>query len=329
MFDGLKCSGYPNQMRRRVAWPRRFSAGLLIAVTAAGCGAGAGSLASGAAPPRNASPARLARASDGPANRGLSSAVSQCLPLKDPAAGVAAYAADGTRLPFDVRAGHEPGTQPRCRPDELRVSRLAKLSIDGQPTYLRRGGCQTPCVVRQATVHVPASAFASPLRLLGVAARHGDGAPLAGCRASVRDAPQLAGRALERMFYKRPTRGQAARGISADVGARWSNYGDPGALYRSVTGRAANYDYLLWNLPRTPRAVLHGGGIVEAVIAQGDPIELCPGSEETLPSWGADGRADGDVEVAYAALRTGSGARLYGWVLLAYTHRGRRQALTT
>jgi hypothetical protein len=305
-------------MRRRAVCVRSLSAGLLITVTAAGCSVAASS-------DRQRVGAAVAR----PANRGLPSAVSQCLRLKDPAAGVAAYAADGARLPFDVFAGHEPGTQPRCRPDELRVSRLAALSIDGQSTYVRRGGCQTPCVVRQATVHVPASAFASPVRLLGVAARHGDGEPLAGCRAKVRAAPQLAGRALARMFYKRPTAAQPARGISPDVGARWSNYGDPGALYRSATGRAANYDYLLWNLPRTPQAVLHGGGIVEAVIAQGDPIGLCPGSDLTLPSWGADGRADGDVEFAYAALRAGSGARLYGWVLLAYTYQGHRQTLTT
>jgi hypothetical protein len=308
---------------------RRVSAGLLIAFTAAGCGAGASPLASGAAPPQHAPPARLAGASGGPANRGLSSAVSQCLRLRDPAAGVAAYAVDGKRLPFDVFAGHEPGTQPRCRSDELRVSRLAELTIDGRLTYVRRGGCQTPCVARQATVHVPAGVFASPVRLLAAAARHGDGAPLAGCGVRVRDAPQVAGRALERMFYKRPTPGQAARGVSTDVGARWSNYGDPGALYRAAGRRATNYDYLLWNLPRTPRAVLHGGGIVEAVLAQGDPLALCPGTDLTLPAWAADGRPDGDLEFAYAAVRDASGARLYGWVLVAYSYAGRRQTLTT
>jgi hypothetical protein len=263
------------------------------------------------------------------ANRGLSSAVSQCLPLKDPAAGVAAYTADGARLPFDVFAGHEPGTQPRCRPDELRVSRMASLTIDGQSTYVRRGGCQTPCVVRQATVHVPAGAFAGAVRLLSPAARHGDGAPLAGCRARVRDAPQLAGRALERMFYKRPARSGAGRPLRPDVGARWSNYGNPGALYRTPAHPATSYNYLLWNLPRTPRGVLHGGGIVEALVAQGDPVALCPVTHLTLPAYGADGATDGSVEFAYATVETGSGAHLYGWVLVAYTYRGHRQRLTT
>jgi hypothetical protein len=265
----------------------------------------------------------------GPADRGLSSAVSQCLRLKDPAAGVAAYAADGARLPFDVFAGHEPGTQPRCAPDELRVSRLAALTIDGRSTYVRRGGCQAPCVVREATVHVPAAAFAVGVRLLGVAARRGDGAPRAGCRTVVRDAPQLAGRALAAMFYKRPAASTPGPAPSAETGARWSNYGNPGALYATGEGPRTSYNYMLWNLPRTPRGVLHGGGIVEAVIARGDPIELCPATALTLPAYAVDGRADGDVEVSYAAIRAGSGTRVYGWVLLAYTYRGHRQRLTT
>jgi hypothetical protein len=304
---------------------RGLWAGPLILLVAAGCSAGASPPAGGATPRRGASSSRRTAA----ANRGLSSAVSQCLRLKDPTAGVAAYAADGARLPFDVFAGHEPGTQPRCRPDELRVSRMASLTIDGQPTYVRRGGCQTPCVVRQATVHVPAGSFASSVRLLSPAARHGDGAPVADCRAGVRDAPQLAGRALARMFYKRPNVARPGRAIRPAVGARWSNYGNPGALYRTGGRPATSYNYLLWNLPRTARGVLHGGGIVEAVLAQGDPIELCRATHLTLPAYGADGRSDGDVAFAYATVHTESGAHLYGWVLVDYTYQGRRQRLTT
>jgi len=294
----------------------RLCAGLALLTLASGCGADA-------SPPPAARPA--------PSNLGLASTVSECLPLKDPAAGVPAYASDGARLPFDVRPGHEPGTAPRCGPGELRVLRLESLSIGGQATYVRRGGCQTPCVVRQPTVHVPAAAFARPVRLLAAAARHGDGAPRPGCRTTVHDAAQLAGRELARMFYKRPTETPAGTAIRPDTGARWSNYGDPGALYRGRGGApAADYDYLLWNLPRTASGVLHGGGIVRAVIARGAAIELCPAARLTLPAFDADGRLDGQVEFAYAELHPAPGAAIFGWVPLAFTYRGGpRQRLTT
>jgi hypothetical protein len=291
----------------------RVSAALLILVLAAGCSA---------ASSFSRTPRRLTQ----PPNNGLGSAVSECLRLIDPAAGVTAYASDGARLPFEVFAGHEPGTAPRCAANELRVLRLESLSIGGAATYLRRGGCQTPCRVREATVDVPANVFAGAARLLPVTDRRGDGAPLADCTATARNAPQLAGRELTQMFYKRPASG---RPISPDTGARWSNYGNPGRLYRGQAAAAANYDYLLWNLPRTPRGVLHGGGIPRAVIAQGQPIELCPAAHLTLPAYDAAGRLDGDVEFAYAEVRAGVATALYGWVLLAYTYKGLHQRVTT
>lgn len=265
-----------------------------------------------------------------PSNNGLSSDVSECLRLKDPAAGVPAYASDGTRLPFDVFAGHEPGTQPRCRPDELRVMRLETLSVGGRLTYVRRGGCQTPCVVRQATVHVPVSAFSGRIRPLGTAARNGDGRPVSGCHTSVRAAPQLAGRGLAEMFYKRAAETPAGTPRTPDTGARWSNYGDPGRLYRGRTSSvAADYDYLLWNLPRTASGVLHGGGIVEAIIARGQPISLCAATRLGLPAFDAKGRVNGRVEFAYAELRPAPGEAIYGWVMVGYTYAGHPQSMTT
>jgi hypothetical protein len=101
--------------------------------------------------------------------------ISTCVRAKDPAR-VRALALDGARLPFDVAAGHEPGSRPRCRDDELRLLRLQSLRIAGERTYVRRGGCALPCVVRQATVHVPASAFARPVGLLPRSARNKRGA---------------------------------------------------------------------------------------------------------------------------------------------------------
>lgn len=252
------------------------------------------------------------------------SLISACVRATRPAR-VRALTFDGARLPFSVAAGHEPGSRPRCRPGELRVLRLQALRIGGERTYVRRGGCALPCVVRQATVHVPASALARPVSLLPHAARNGNGAAVADCRQEVRNAPQHVGADLHRMYYKRPAELRERRnaGRSGGAGARWSNYGDPGVTYRSPTGRRAHYNYLLWNLPRTRSGLLPGGGIVEAVLRQGQPIALCAGERLSLPSFDRRGAPNGQVDFGYAKVRSDNGSRsyaLYGWVLLGYRH---------
>ncbi|HWC26184.1 MAG TPA: hypothetical protein VG474_06330 [Solirubrobacteraceae bacterium] len=255
------------------------------------------------------------------------SMISHCVRAKRPAR-VRALAFDGTQLPVSVAAGHEPGSRPRCRPDELRLLRLQALSIAGERTYVRRGGCALPCVVRQPTVHVPASAFVGRVRLLPRAARNGNGEPVSGCGRQVRTAPQLAGRALRRMFYKTPAELRRRRnaGRSGGIGASWSNYGDPGGTYRSPAGRVAHYNYLLWNLPRTPAGVLPGGGIVRAVLPAGQPIVLCEGQRLSLPAFDRRGIPSGHVDVGYARVRSAARAgastyAIHGWVLLGYRYR--------
>lgn len=251
------------------------------------------------------------------------SPISQCLRARSPDR-VRALAFDGTQLAASVAAGHEPGTRPRCRRDELRVLRLEALSIGGKRTYVRRGGCALPCVVRQATVHVPARAFARPARLLGRSARNGNGEPVADCGEQVRTAPQQAGSELRRMYYKTPAELRERRnaGRSGGIGASWSNYGNPGATYRSPAGRRTHYNYLLWNLPRTPAGLLPGGGIIRAILRSGQPLALCSGQRLTLPSFDRDGAANGAVEFAYARVRS-AGAPSYaihGWVLVGYRY---------
>jgi hypothetical protein len=115
------------------------------------------------------------------------------------------------------------------------------------------------------------------------------------------------------MFYKRPG-DLPGRSIA---GARWSNYGDQS---RRFGGRP--YGYLLWNLPRTATGVLPGGGIVQAVLSQGQPLLLCDVAELTLASFDARGRRNGSVRFAYAAVRDGD-ARIYGWVMRGYRRAGR------
>ncbi len=250
-------------------------------------------------------------------------AISQCLRLRHRGR-VRALAFDATQLPASVAAGHEPGTRPRCRRDELRVLRLQALTIGAEHTYVRRGGCALPCSVRQATVHVPASAFTRPISRLARGARNGNGEPLRDCAERARNAPQRTGPELRRMYYKTPAELRARRnaGRSGGIGASWSNYGDPGATYRSPAGRRAHYNYLLWNLPRTPSGLLPGGGIVRAILRAGQPLALCSGQRLTLPSFDREGAANGAVEFAYARVRSASAPSyaIHGWLLIGYRY---------
>ena len=258
-----------------------------------------------------------------PNNAFEASLISECVPARRPQR-VRALTFDGKQLPASVAAGHEPGSRPRCRHGELRLLRFEALQLDGARTYVRRGGCALPCVVRQATVHVPARAFARPVSLLARSARNGNGAPVAGCDTPVRNAPRAVGGALRRMYYKTPAELRARRnaGRSGGAGARWSNYGDPGRTYRSRGGRRASYNYLLWNLPRTLHGLLPGGGIIRAVLREGQAISLCAADRLRLAAFDRAGVVNGDVEFAYARVQAG-GSRAYaihGWVLVGYRY---------
>jgi hypothetical protein len=262
------------------------------------------------------------------------SLISECVAVRDRAR-TPAIAFDGRPLPFALATGDEPGTRPRCRGDELRLLRLQALSIGGERTYVRRGGCALPCRVRQATVHVPASALARPVELLPIAARNGNGAPVAGCGQRVRNAPQRVGGELRRMYYKTPAELRARRraGRSGGDGARWSNYGDPGGTYAGPSGAVTHHNYLLWNLPRTTRGLLPGGGIVRAILPAGTALALCAGERLRLPAFDVRGKPNGHVDFGYAKLRGrtpgGGSYAIYGWVLLGYAYEGQPYVATT
>ena len=308
-------------MRARVV---ASACGVALAVACAAAAAVAVALA-----PSAPGDARARHAANNPFAASL---ISECVRAKRPQR-VRALAFDGTTLPRSVVAGDEPGSRPRCRADELRLLRLEALSIDGTRTYVRRGGCARPCIVRQPTVHVPAGALARPSVPLPHAARNGNGEPHAGCTERARNAPQRAGPALRRMYYKTPDdlRERRNAGRSGGAGARWSNYGDPGGTYRSPAGRRAHYNYLLWNLPRTRSGLLAGGGIIRAILRAGQPLSLCPGERLTLAAFDKQGRPDGEVDFGYAKVRSAGGRGSYaihGWVLLGYRHEGQIHVAT-
>ena len=239
---------------------------------------------------------------------------------------IPAYALDGTRLDAPVRTGHEPGTHPRCADGTLRVMRLGTVTIDGAPAYLRRGGCQTPCVVRQPTVLVRAADLATTPALLPRSVLAGDGAPAPGCSRTATTTPASAGLALGHMYYKTPAEIGSTRRRTAVVGdsARWSNYGDPGRRFQSASGSHSDYGYLLWNLPRSQAGgPLPGGGIVRAPLAAGAQVTLCAPPKLTLPSFDATGRPNGSVQFGYARAVDGAGAPIFGWLLVGYTYHRR------
>ena len=262
------------------------------------------------------------------------SLISQCVAVRDRAS-TPALTFDGTRLPFELATGAEPGSRPRCRAGELRLLRLQALSIGGERTYVRRGGCALPCVVRQATVHVARSALRRPVRLLPIAARNGNGAARPNCRETAYTAPQVVTSTLRRMFYKTPAELRRRRnaGRSGGDGARWSNYGDPGATYASGGRPAIHYNYLLWNLPRTRRGLLPGGGIVQATLRAGTAVGLCAAARLRLPAFDRRGTRNGRVDFGYARVRAatagGGSYVIYGWVMVGYRYRDAPYVATT
>ena len=75
--------------------------------------------------------------------------------------------------------------------------------------------------------------------------------------------------------------------------------------------------------------MLPGGGIVRAVLSQGQPLSLCDVGALTLPSFDSRGGRNGVVRFAYAQVAAG-GQIVHGWVMLGYRRTGRafRRTLT-
>ncbi len=262
--------------------------------------------------PGGAAQAQRAAAEFAP-NNTMSGHVSTC--VRPRRRSITALTFDGRVLPFRVTAADEP----RCRGGALRILRLQPLVIDGEVTFVRRGGCdraarRTRCT-RQPTAHVRGHDLA-PVEV-DTPERNGNGAAVSSCARATFTAPATVGPELDRMFYKQPSE-LPGRSVA---GALWSNYGNPGRRFGP-----ASTSYLLWNLPRTASGVLPGGGIVEAVLAHGQRVMLCDLPGLSLPSFDARGRRNGRVRFLYAAV-TGDGQTIYGWVMRGYAFR--RQPFTS
>jgi hypothetical protein len=108
------------------------------------------------------------------------------------------------------------------------------------------------------------------------------------------------------MHYKRP---QQVRSGS-NRGARFLHYGDPAADQGSR--HDVHYTYLLWSV-----LDVRGGGMVRALLRDGQRVEPCDVPPVTMESYDSEGDVNGWVEGIYVRVPL-ERAQLFGWVISAH-----------
>ena len=109
------------------------------------------------------------------------------------------------------------------------------------------------------------------------------------------------------LHYKRP---QDTR-MGTNAGAKWMHYGDPGA--DQGDRHDVHYSYLLWSFLDA-----RGGGMVRALLAEGQVVWPCAVDPLELPAYDNEGGVNGAVTGRYVATEV-AGGWLYGW--MAWSHR--------
>ena len=109
------------------------------------------------------------------------------------------------------------------------------------------------------------------------------------------------------LHYKRP---QDTR-MGTNAGAKWLHYGDPGA--DQGDRHDIHYAYLLWSFLDA-----RGGGMVRALLRDGQVVWPCAVDPRELPAYDAEGNVNGAVTGRYVAIEA-AGGWLYGW--MAWSHR--------
>ena len=108
------------------------------------------------------------------------------------------------------------------------------------------------------------------------------------------------------MHYKRP---QDTRSGS-NRGARFLHHGDPAADQGSR--RDVHYTYLIWSCLN-----VRGGGMVRALLRDGQRVERCDVAPVTMPSYDEHGALNGSVEAVYVRVPLDR-VELFGWVISAH-----------
>jgi hypothetical protein len=109
------------------------------------------------------------------------------------------------------------------------------------------------------------------------------------------------------LHYKRP---QDTR-MGTNAGAKWLHYGDPAS--DQGDRHDVHYSYLLWSFLDA-----RGGGMVRALLAEGQVVRPCAVDARELPAYDAEGAVNGSVVGRYVAAEAGD-CTLYGWMAWAHT----------
>jgi hypothetical protein len=174
-------------------------------------------------------------------------------------------------------------------------------SAAGELVFHRGGrGFEYPYEVKYGHVAV-ADLAVVPGRPVASGGHRGAAVPVAGepLTVAVRSIPA-------EMHYKRPQ--DTPRGQNR--GASFLHYGDPAS--DQGERHDVHYTYLLWSLPN-----VRGGGMVRALLRDGDSVTPCDMRPVTMDSFDSDGAVNGWVEGVYVRLALEK-ADLYGWVVAAH-----------
>ena len=213
--------------------------------------------------------------------------------------------ADGTPTGFTLSADRLAYRDGRGQDGCVRLDFHERLSSDAGDLAFARGGNGFVDAQNVKYGHVAvADLAADPGRPSSSGGGRGDAAKVdesAGSYAVVVESIPPA------LHYKRP---QDTR-MGSNAGAKWLHYGDPGS--DQGDRHDVHYSYLLWSFLDA-----RGGGMVRALLAEGQVVWPCAVDPLELPAYDGDGRVNGSVTGRYVATEV-AGGWLYGW--MAWSHR--------
>jgi hypothetical protein len=191
-----------------------------------------------------------------------------------------------------------------CRPGRARLDYHEVLSTPDGDLVFHRGGNGYVDAANVKYGHVAlADLLEDPGTPIASGDRRGSSAPL----------PERPERLVVRvrsippgMHYKRPfdTRSGSNRG------ARFLHYGDPAA--DQGDRHDIHYTYLLWSFLNA-----RGGGMVRALLRDGDVVDVCDVPPIAMYSFDAAGAINGQVTAVYVRTEQ-AGNELYGWTVRSH-----------
>jgi hypothetical protein len=212
---------------------------------------------------------------------------------------------DGTPTGFALQASQLAYRDRRGQDGCVRLDFHERLATDTGDLAFARGGNGFVDAQNAKYGHVA---------IADLAADPGSPSPSGGGRGGAADVDQREGPYAVRvhsippdLHYKRPQDTRSGN----NAGAKWLHYGDPAA--DQGDRHDVHYSYLLWSFLDA-----RGGGMVRALLAEGQVVWPCTVDPVELPAWDRAGARNGSVTGRYVATEV-TGAWLYGW--MAWSHR--------